>query len=215
MPILVEDLGHRYNEQWVFRSLNARFDDDISVAIIGPSGVGKTTLVSILGGLVKPTEGSVLLQAPGTSAVAAPLGVSDCAWIFQTTNVFPNRSVSANVVSPLVLRGWRRDAAEHETADVLDRVGLSEHQSKLARKLSGGEVQRLGIARALATRSPIVIADEPTGQLDSATTEQVLEVLVSARRRPSLLLVVTHDPAVAKACDQEYVLDAAGFHHVR
>ncbi|MFT3852260.1 MAG: ATP-binding cassette domain-containing protein [Ilumatobacteraceae bacterium] len=207
MSLIVDDLGHSYSDRWVFRHVNCCFADDSSIAIVGPSGVGKTTFISLVGGLIKAQEGSVRVR---TAASEAPPAPSDIAWVLQTTNAFPNRSTHANIAAPMILRGWSKTEADRAAQVALARVGLESSSDEPARHLSGGELQRLSIARAVAMRAPIVIADEPTGQLDDETTRHVLDLLTAGRHHPSLLIVVTHDPIVAAACDQQWRLGADG-----
>ncbi|GAB4338742.1 MAG: hypothetical protein Kow0010_27080 [Dehalococcoidia bacterium] len=136
-----------------------------------------------------------------TPAEAGRLRAQLFGWVFQTVNVLGRRSAKDNAMLGLLARGADRASAETAARDALGRVGLSGFESRLACSLSGGELQRLCIARALATRPRYLLADEPTGQLDRATTEEVTEALLSRPDPQSTIIVVTHDLRVAARCD--------------
>ncbi|WP_456819907.1 ABC transporter ATP-binding protein [Cellulomonas sp. URHB0016] len=164
-----------------------------TIAILGPSGSGKSTLLSVLGGLVSPTGGSARVDG----ADASLRDVS--AWVLQTVNVLPERTALDNVAIGALVRGVTRRQAEAEAAERLALVGLGDRLADPVRLLSGGEVQRVVIARALATRRPFVLADEPTGQLDHSTSDVVLDALFTSAGGAAVV-IVTHDPAVAARC---------------
>jgi len=168
-------------------------DEGETVAIIGPSGSGKSTLLSVLGGLVRPTGGEVRVE--GTDD--GPRDVS--AWVLQTVNVLPERSVLDNVTLGGLAQGLTRVDAEIDAAARLDAVGLGARLADPVRVLSGGEVQRVVIARALASGRPFILADEPTGQLDRATSAVVLDALFTTAGGAAVV-VVTHDSEVAARC---------------
>ena len=165
-------------------------------AVVGPSGSGKTTLLAVLGGLLTPDAGRVALRRPGGEP--SPPG-PDVSWVLQTVNVLPDRTALENVSLGAHARGLGVDASLTEAGVRLDQVGLGERARTPARLLSGGEVQRVVIARALASHRPIVLADEPTGQLDRATTATVMDSLVRTAA-DRCVVVVTHDPEVAGRC---------------
>lgn len=172
-----------------------------SAAILGPSGSGKSTLLSVLGGLVRPDAGSARVELGDGAPVGVHLSLREVtAWVLQTTNVLPERSALDNViVAALVQHGDRRlaiDEAEHR----LESVGLLDRANDAARVLSGGELQRVVIARALASGRPFVLADEPTGQLDHSTSTAVLETLLRSSGDAGVV-IVTHDPEVAARCE--------------
>lgn len=171
-------------------------DTGETVAILGPSGSGKSTLLSVLGGLVRPDDGAV--RVDDATVPAAELRRLT-AWILQTVNVLPERSVLDNVLVGALTRGLTPAQARPEALARLEDVGLAERAHDRARLLSGGEVQRVVIARALVSGRPFVLADEPTGQLDRATSEVVLDALFAATRGAGVV-VVTHDPDVAARC---------------
>ncbi|MGD9958882.1 ABC transporter ATP-binding protein [Nocardioides sp.] len=170
-----------------------------SIAIVGPSGMGKTTLLAILGGLIEPDSGRVGVQTRGRDGLQPP--EPWVSWVLQTTNVLRDRSVLANV-----RLGCFADAATWRKADgraraALERVALGARADEPLRLLSGGEAQRVVIARAMASRRPFLLADEPTGQLDSATSRLVMDALLAASQRRGLVLV-THDAELAQRCDR-------------
>ncbi|NKY38116.1 ATP-binding cassette domain-containing protein [Cellulomonas septica] len=170
-------------------------DQGESVAILGPSGSGKSTLLAVLGGLVRPDAGRAFVEG---LSVRLP-DVS--AWILQTVNVLPERSALDNVVVGALTRGMPRVQARAEAMERLTAVGLGVRAADPARLLSGGEVQRVVIARALAAGRPFLLADEPTGQLDRASSDVVLDALFSTAGGAGVV-VVTHDPHVADRCDR-------------
>jgi macrolide transport system ATP-binding/permease protein len=172
------------------------------VSVVGPSGCGKTTLLSLMGGLDKPTSGHVY-------AAGLPLGeLSDqdladyrlqrVSTIFQTFNLIPSMTVQDNVALPLTLAGVELEERRKRARHLLALVGLEHRARSRARLLSGGEQQKVAVARALANRPGLILADEPTGSLDSAAGEGVLNLLEDLNRRGATVVLVTHDPEVAR-----------------
>lgn len=165
---------------------------------MAPSGSGKTTLLAIMGGLLSSTSGEVYVtDAGGTqSSVRHHTG-----WVFQTTNLLGRRSIIDNVIVGALARGTPYQLALEQGMSALDLVGLGDMDDRAARTLSGGEAQRLSIARALVAGADFLLADEPTGQLDKATTDHVVNVMLAAVERRSVgAVVVTHDRSVAERC---------------
>jgi ABC-type lipoprotein export system ATPase subunit len=172
------------------------------VAVVGPSGSGKTTLLAIAGLLTRPSEGEVLIDgAPIATGRTADVRTRLFAWVFQTVNVLSARTVQDNAMLGLLARGVAEGEAREEASAALSMVGLGDLRGRTANSLSGGELQRLCIARAIAARPRFLLADEPTGQLDRATTERVTRALIEGRPAGTTLLVVTHDARVASQCD--------------
>src|SRR5450756_164154 len=172
------------------------------VAVVGPSGCGKTTLLSLMGGLDRPTTGHVY-------GAGLPLGelsdqdLSDyrlqrVSTIFQTFNLIPSMTVEDNVALPLTLAGVEVEERLKRARHLLELVGLGHRARTRARLLSGGEQQKEAVARALANRPGLILADEPTGSLDSAAGESVLKLLEDLNRRGATVVLVTHDPEVAR-----------------
>jgi putative ABC transport system ATP-binding protein len=177
------------------------------VAIIGPSGSGKSTLLNLLGGLDQPTSGQVLLDGYNLKAYneeqLAELRRQKMGFIFQRHDLFPVLTARENVEFPMLLGGIDRDKRRNRAEELLDLVGLREKTDHLPDELSGGQQQRVGIARALANDAQILLADEPTGNLDSATAAEIIAALINLRSAKSLtLIMVTHDPEVAERADR-------------
>ena len=177
------------------------------VALEGPSGSGKTTLLSILGCILTPTAGIVDVEGervdPRRPGRLAAIRRRSIGFVFQQFNLFPALTASENVEYALNIRGQRGAAARREAERVLDAVGLADRRGFLPRDLSGGQKQRVAIARALAGRAPILLADEPTANLDSQAGAQVLAMFRDlAKQEERGLLIVTHDPKVRAIADR-------------
>ncbi len=172
------------------------------VALMGPSGRGKSTLLSVAGLLLKPQAGTVTIdERPRTVSDASSLLGHTISWVLQTVSLLPRRSVLDNAALPLLAKGVTRRVA-HDTASVkLAEVGLAGYEARQARTLSGGEAQRVGVARALVTNPSILLADEPTANLDQRTAQIVGEALFQSARGTSLL-VTTHDEEIAQLADR-------------
>jgi predicted ABC-type transport system involved in lysophospholipase L1 biosynthesis ATPase subunit len=165
------------------------------VALVGPSGSGKSTLIHLMAGLDAPTQGSVSWPAIGDPSTLRPGPV---AVIFQGPSLLPPLTLGDNVALPLILAGAGEDAARDGARAALGRLGLAELIEKLPEEVSGGQAQRAAAARALAGRPRLLLADEPTGQLDRASGAQVMDALLTAAEETgAALLVATHDPTVA------------------
>ncbi|MEM6646809.1 MAG: ABC transporter ATP-binding protein [Bacteroidota bacterium] len=176
------------------------------VAITGPSGSGKSTLLGILSGLDAPSSGHVSVDGVEIStlpeAELARLRNEKIGIVFQSFNLIGTLTAQENVEVPMYVGPNRRQAAKRAKA-MLDRVGLSDRLDHRPHQLSGGQQQRVAIARAMVTEPPVLVADEPTGNLDSATSEQILDLFAELHRDLGVtLIVVTHDPAVAARADR-------------
>jgi ABC-type lipoprotein export system ATPase subunit len=174
-----------------------------AVALVGPSGSGKSTLLHLAGGLDVPDAGTVRLDGRDLSGLSvaerARLRRRDVGFVFQFFHLLPSLTVAENVELPLLLDGRRGRAAGAAAASVLERVGVAHRAAHLPGELSGGEMQRAAIARALVCGPRLVLADEPTGNLDSATGRAVLDLLSSlVREAGTTLVMVTHDEAAAE-----------------
>ena len=176
-----------------------------AVAVIGPSGSGKSTLLGLIAGLDAPTSGTILVGGVdvtrlGESALAR-FRRETIGYVFQSYHLIPTLTAAENVAVPLELAGERRAAARARA--LLAQVGLGERAHHYPVQLSGGEQQRVALARAVALDPPLLLADEPTGNLDSATGSAIIELLFALNReRGSTLLLVTHDPALAERADR-------------
>ena len=174
-----------------------------SVAVVGPSGSGKTTFLALLGGLLRPQSGRVVLDRDGEELPVA----EHVSWVLQTVNVLADRSVIDNVAVGAFADGLDRATATARARTALAAVGLAGTDERLVRTLSGGEAQRVVIALAAVSDRPVLLADEPTGQLDQDTSAHVIDALL-ASAAAKITVVVTHDPAVAARCSRILVLGA-------
>ena len=175
------------------------------VAIIGKSGSGKSTLLHMLGGLDEPTDGSVLIDGKILSGLKkeqlAILRRRKIGFIFQNYNLVPDLNVYENVVLPVELDGRKVD--EEYVSEILELLGLSNKKDAFPGNLSGGQQQRVAIARAVAAKPVIILADEPTGNLDSATSHEVLGLLkMAARQFSQTIILITHDRDIAQLADR-------------
>jgi putative ABC transport system ATP-binding protein len=191
--------------------ITLRVDRGEMVSIVGPSGSGKSTLLNLIGGLDRPTSGEIDIDGRRLS------GLSDdertlvrrdkIGFVFQFFNLLPSLSALENVSLPLHLRGWPRRKSRHRSRELLEMVQLGARVDHLPEELSGGERQRVAIARALANNPPILLADEPTGNLDTHTGADILVLLGDLHARlGTTILLVTHDPTVAAACSRTITL---------
>jgi putative ABC transport system ATP-binding protein len=179
------------------------------VAVVGPSGSGKSTLLGLLAGLDAPSTGEILIDGIDITTLGedelARLRGEKIGFVFQFFHLVPSLTAFENILVPMEIAG-RRDAVAR-ARQLLDEVGLSDRGHHYPSQLSGGEQQRVAIARALANDPPIVLADEPTGNLDSTTGRHIIELLLAVRRiRRSTLVLVTHDVELAALADSRLVL---------
>jgi putative ABC transport system ATP-binding protein len=177
------------------------------VAVVGPSGSGKSTLLFLLGGLDRPDEGIVSIAGTNWETLSgsdrARFRRSACGFVVQGMALLPQATAAENVDVPLVLDGVELTERATRVSEALERVGLGKERHKLPDQLSGGQQQRVAIARALVTEPAVVLADEPTGNLDSVTGQAVTELLLSAAaERNAAVILVTHDPVVAAHADR-------------
>lgn len=176
------------------------------VAVLGPSGSGKSTLLGLLAGLDRPTSGSVLIDGRAIEALdedeLALLRRARIGFVFQSFQLLGNLTARENVLLPLELTGY--EGARNRADEVLREVGLADRAHHYPSQLSGGEQQRVAVARAFAPRPALLLADEPTGNLDSETGERVLELLLEMRaKHGTTLVLVTHDQAIAARADRQ------------
>ena len=180
------------------------FQQGLVYALVGASGSGKTTFLSLLAGLDVPTSGTIELDGESTANMNRDsYRLNHVSVIYQNFNLFQHLTVLENAAYPLYVRKMPKKKADELAAEKLVQVGLKEDQFKrLPNMLSGGEQQRVAIARALASGSEIILADEPTGNLDSTNSQNIVEILRSlAHENDRCVIIVTHDPAVAEAAD--------------
>jgi putative ABC transport system ATP-binding protein len=181
-----------------------------SVAVVGPSGAGKSTLLALLAGLDLPSDGHVVLNDANLSLLdedgRAQLRAESVGFVFQSFHLVPSLNALENVMLPLELAG--HSDARKAAREIIEKVGLQERWSHYPAQLSGGEKQRVAIARAFASEPAVLFADEPTGNLDSQTGTNIMELMFELNRSSSTTLVlVTHDQSLAKRCDRILSLD--------
>ena len=194
-----------------FEDLSLELMAGQSLAVIGPSGVGKSTLLHLLGGLDKPTSGQVFIEGQSiyelTDAQRTLLRNKKLGFVYQFHHLLEECSALENVAMPLLIRREPRLTAMKQASDWLGRVGLESRLDHPPSRLSGGERQRVAIARALVNAPSLVLADEPTGNLDRDTAERVFELLVDrCRESQAGLVIVTHDLHFANRCDQRFAM---------
>jgi putative ABC transport system ATP-binding protein len=196
----------------VYNGLTIDFEEGSFTALMGPSGSGKSTLLNLVAGLDKPTRGTVRVAGEEVSAMSA---AQLAAWrartigfVFQSYNLLPRTSALDNVATPLLYQGVsRRDRVARATA-ALERLGLADRLDHEPTQLSGGQQQRVAVARAIVTDPALILADEPTGNLDSASGRDVLAVLRELHAAGRTIVLITHDPAVAAAAERQvHILD--------
>jgi putative ABC transport system ATP-binding protein len=212
-PLLeVDALAKRYGETTIFSGVDLRVERGEFVAILGESGVGKSTLLNCIAGLDSVAAGRVRINGTDVTALTEPqqalLRRVQLGFVFQAFHVLPHLSVAHNVGLPLLLQG-RPDPARVQA--VLDAVGLGDLGARLPQTLSGGQLQRVAIARALVHRPPLILADEPTGNLDPGTAERVMSLLsTQVRAEGAACVLVTHSRAAAARADRVLTLTNDG-----
>jgi len=181
-------------------------------AIMGPSGSGKSTMMNILGCLDRLSSGRYYLEGQDVSRLdddsLSELRLRYLGFIFQSFNLIPQLTVQRNIELPLYYLGWDSTRSAQRAKELADEVGLGDRVHHRPTELSGGEMQRVAVARALANDPQIIFADEPTGNLDSTTGEQILELLTRLNRRGKTIIIVTHESTIAKhARNKLHMLD--------
>ena len=194
-----------------FHNLSLELAAGQSLAVIGPSGVGKSTLLHLLGGLDKPTTGQVFIEGQAlyelSDAKRTLLRNQKLGFVYQFHHLLEECSALENVAMPLLIRRQPKAEALDRAAQWLSKVGLENRLDHPPSRLSGGERQRVAIARALVNRPSLVLADEPTGNLDRETAERVFELLVTqCQEAQAGLVIVTHDLHFANRCDQRFAM---------
>ncbi len=194
----------------ILSNVSFSIDKGDSVAVVGASGAGKSTLLALLAGLDLPTEGEIWLNGVNLTNLdedgRAAVRAASVGFVFQSFHLVPSLNALENVMLPLELAGF--DSPRQKAMDILQQVGLGERWSHYPAQLSGGEKQRVAIARSFATEPAVLFADEPTGNLDSRTGEHVIDLMFELNRNSSTTLVlVTHDKTLAARCDRIIGLD--------
>ncbi|NMM09988.1 MAG: ABC transporter ATP-binding protein [Polaromonas sp.] len=212
MSLQIRDLGKRYGDSVVFSQVSLDVAPGEFVAIIGESGVGKSTLLNCMAGLDNWDEGSVLLNGADLGTLSddhrALLRRRHVGFVFQAFHVLPHLDVAQNVALPLLLLSQPDDA---RVQAMLEAVGLTGLGKRLPQQLSGGQLQRVAIARALVHRPTVLLADEPTGNLDPTTAAKVMDALIAqTHEHGASLVLVTHSEAAAARADRRLHLSSTG-----
>jgi len=218
-PILrAENLAKIYRsgagDLTVFSGVHFDLRQGESVALVGESGAGKSTLLHLLGALDLPSEGRILYGERSLSSFSeaelAEFRNREVGYVWQSYHLLPEFSALENVMMPLLIGGASRQAAASRAQKWLDQVGLGARASHRAGELSGGEQQRISIARALVSEPKLFLADEPTGNLDQNTAQSIMDLILALSRSHGLTtLVATHNPAFARLCDRVLRIEAA------
>lgn len=219
--IAIRNLGKHYAEgdrqRHIFTSLHLDIGRGEFVALLGQSGCGKSTLLNLLGGIDLPDAGQIRIAGQMLTAFSeverTRFRRRHIGFVFQFFNLIPTLTVEENLLLPLELNGLATAERRDRALELLDRVGLSDRRRSFPERLSGGEQQRLAILRALVHEPWLLLADEPTGNLDTTTGERVLELLLSLHRQVATTVVmVTHSQDIARRADRVLVMDAG---HIR
>ena len=206
----LENLSYKYDsaKTKVLDQISYEFDEGKIYAVIGKSGAGKTTLLSLLSGLASPSEGKILFKEKDISSLdkykyrSQYVGV-----VFQSFNLLQNLTAVENVVLSMDIAGIKQKNKKEFATELLGKVGLSAEESKRrVLKLSGGQQQRVAIARALSYNPEVILADEPTGNLDGETQEEIMAIFHELANEGKCIILVTHSPIVAKSADVVYEL---------
>jgi putative ABC transport system ATP-binding protein len=208
-------LGKSYGQRVILADLDFQLAAGEYVAIMGDSGVGKSSLLNLIAGLDTPDSGAVLIAGTDTSTLnddqATLLRRQKLGFIFQAFHLLPHLTLHQNVALPLILNSLSTDRA----AQMLAAVGLGERDHDFPRQLSGGEMQRVAIARALVHKPQLILADEPTGNLDPETAQEVLQLLKNEiRASHASAVIVTHSPAAAATADRILLLTRSGLREI-
>lgn len=215
MTLTVDNVSYSYRTQYqtvnAVKEVSCTLEPGLFYALVGKSGSGKTTLLSLLAGLEMPESGTVLVDGNDLKSMDVDRYRRETASvIYQNYNLFPLLTVLENVMYPMLLQKKTKEEATKRADEVLKRVGLDEsYQKRLPAMLSGGEQQRVAIARALAINADIILADEPTGNLDGENTKNIIYLLYSlAHEENCCVVVITHDQNVAEVADKVYRMDS-------
>ncbi len=208
--IEIQDLGREYmtgdTTVCAIKEMSFFIDDGEFVSIVGQSGAGKSTLLSALGGLNRPTRGNVWVDTLDlyglTSEQRADFRSEYVGFVFQSFQLIPYLTAMENVKIPLSIAGIKKDNQADMAAVALEKVGLQDKKNRLPDQLSGGEQERVAIARAIVNRPPIVLADEPTGNLDSKTADDVIDLLKQLNHEGQTVIMVTHNKKLCQHTDR-------------
>ena len=209
MPVLsLQNISFSYDKTPVLRDISYEFEKGKMYCIIGKSGAGKTTLLSLLSGLAKPTSGDIVYDGKSISKIdkytfrSKYIGV-----VFQSFNLITKYTALENVILSMDVSGCKIKDKKKRACELLESVGLDEDEAnRRVLKLSGGQQQRVAIARALSYDPDIILADEPTGNLDRETQKEIMEIFRELAAQGKCVIIVSHSPDVADMCDERYEL---------
>ncbi|MWV50660.1 ATP-binding cassette domain-containing protein [Rathayibacter sp. VKM Ac-2803] len=197
MLVTLDGVGVVRGSRPILQDVSLALSSGETVALVGPSGAGKSTLLGVVAGDLRPTRGTVRTVARESAA-----------WIVQSTPVLARRSALDNVALGALSSGATRRAAERTAIGVMTALGIETLAPQAVHRLSGGERQRVAVARAMAAESALILADEPTAALDAVSRSFVIDALTRAAQEGAAVVVATHDPVVAEACDRLLRIDA-------
>lgn len=205
--LTTHDITRSYGSVKALAGVSVTIPAGQSVAIMGPSGSGKSTLLHCLSGVLTPDSGSVIFDGRELSGLSdterSHLRLREFGFVFQDGQLIPELTARENVALPLMLTGTRRAAALRRADDLLERLALHQLRTRHPAEMSGGQAQRVAVARALAAEPKVIFADEPSGALDQATGHEMMQLLTAtAAQLGASLVIVTHDPGVARWCSR-------------
>lgn len=200
MQLELRGASKRFGERVVFEDLDADFPSGGVTALVGPSGSGKSTVLAVLAGFQSLDEGSVRMTS--SDGVATVPEAGDIAWIPQGSNALGRRTVIDNVMIGALASGESLETAQGIARAALADVGLEELEVRRARQLSGGELQRVAVARAMASGRPMIFADEPTANLDRVSTQRVADAITAPSSKARIVILATHDPQLIDRADR-------------
>ncbi|MCC6376383.1 MAG: ATP-binding cassette domain-containing protein [Microbacteriaceae bacterium] len=194
MQLVLDHVSMTVGDRVLFQNVNARVASGESLSIVGPSGVGKSTLLGGIAGIIPLTKGEIRREGEGDQVLTH--------WIFQTTSLLMRRTVIDNVTLPALANGVPKEMAFSKSQDILEQLRLADKMMVPAYRLSGGEKQRLAVARSIVSEAGLILADEPTASLDPASRDLVVTALGHAKDVGAAVIVATHDKKVAESCDR-------------
>lgn len=196
-------------EVHALKNINLEIQHGEFIAIMGQSGSGKSTLMNILGCLDRPTSGEYLLEGTDISSLSQDelslIRNKKIGFVFQAFNLIPRTDVMKNVELPMIYAKTKSNKRRQRAIELLEKVGLSDRMNHLPNELSGGQKQRVAIARSLANNPPLILADEPTGNLDTQSSEEIMEIFRELNKEGNSIILVTHEPELTEYADRVIV----------